>query len=285
MGNPARAFFSEQLNRARLARHMSISRAAALAGVPKATVQGWLNGRYLPTPALRPNYLSLVRELGLEAELPAELWTERGADSPAGSRSGPRPYLGLRSYSTADREYYFGRESTLRRLIEAIQTVRRGEGSGLVVLVGASGSGKSSLLAAGIAAGACVDGPLQDVPVGWFSPGTEPAAGAELVLVDQVEDLLRLAPDARRAALDAVVRLAGEAVVVLSLRADAWADALAVPELEGALSRPVLQSADLTDRDRRVMAPSPRWRPRRSPDRAGPAAGWTIRPAHRPPSR
>ncbi|QLQ16223.1 MAG: hypothetical protein HZY73_11815 [Micropruina sp.] len=67
-------------------------------------------------------------------------------------------------------------------------------------------------------------------------PGTEPAAGAELVLVDQVEDLLRLAPDARRAALDAVV--------VLSLRADAWADALAVPELEGpcpgpSCSRPI----------------------------------------------
>ncbi|MCW5953678.1 MAG: helix-turn-helix transcriptional regulator [Propionibacteriaceae bacterium] len=62
------------LNEARAARHLSVRGAAKLADVPPATMQGWLNGRHFPTPALRPKFQAFVEYLGLPVELTTKWW-------------------------------------------------------------------------------------------------------------------------------------------------------------------------------------------------------------------
>lgn len=73
---PSRSELAELINQARLDRHLSIRSAARIAGVPAATVQGWLAGRHFPTPALRPKFLLLVEELELTEYLHPALWLD-----------------------------------------------------------------------------------------------------------------------------------------------------------------------------------------------------------------
>lgn len=64
------------VDRTRLERHISVRAAARLSGVPASTMQGWLQGRYFPTPALRPQFLALVEHLELTEFLHAGLWQD-----------------------------------------------------------------------------------------------------------------------------------------------------------------------------------------------------------------
>ncbi|MGC4154230.1 MAG: helix-turn-helix transcriptional regulator [Propionicimonas sp.] len=66
--------FLRVLNEARALRHLSVRGAAKLADVPPATMQGWLNGRHFPTPALRPKFNAFVAHLELPGELMAQWW-------------------------------------------------------------------------------------------------------------------------------------------------------------------------------------------------------------------
>jgi WD40 repeat protein len=59
------------------------------------------------------------------------------------------PYPGLLAFDEADAAVYFGRDDDIRRLIERLNARRAQGGEKLVVVLGASGSGKSSLLRAG----------------------------------------------------------------------------------------------------------------------------------------
>ncbi|MGV9855846.1 caspase, EACC1-associated type [Streptomyces sp. NPDC003442] len=61
----------------------------------------------------------------------------------------PCPYPGMRSFGAADQEWFFGREELTERLVTAVSDPARDHP---LVLVGASGSGKSSLLGAGMLA-------------------------------------------------------------------------------------------------------------------------------------
>ncbi|MFG2720690.1 AAA family ATPase [Streptomyces sp. NPDC048416] len=58
------------------------------------------------------------------------------------------PYLGLASYRPQDARWFFGRERSTHALVAQLRAVERT--GGLVMLVGASGAGKSSLLNAGL---------------------------------------------------------------------------------------------------------------------------------------
>ncbi|HEY4934691.1 MAG TPA: TIR domain-containing protein [Terriglobales bacterium] len=60
------------------------------------------------------------------------------------------PYPGLLAFDEADAAIYFGRDDDVRRLIERLNARRAQGGEKLVVVLGASGSGKSSLLRAGL---------------------------------------------------------------------------------------------------------------------------------------
>jgi WD40 repeat protein len=64
--------------------------------------------------------------------------------------SGRPPYPGLLAFQEEDAALYFGRDDDIRRLIERLNARRAQGGAKLIALLGASGSGKSSLLRAGV---------------------------------------------------------------------------------------------------------------------------------------
>ena len=67
------------VNDARRRQYLSIRAVARVAQVPATTIQGWLDGRHFPSPALRPNYLLLVNHLGLDDEVPDDIWDDSRA--------------------------------------------------------------------------------------------------------------------------------------------------------------------------------------------------------------
>ncbi|MGM9385435.1 nSTAND1 domain-containing NTPase [Streptomyces antibioticus] len=73
---------------------------------------------------------------------------EQPAEGDAAVPGGVCPYRGLASYRQEDARWFFGREGSTEALVAQL---RAAEGTGgLVMLVGASGAGKSSLLSAGL---------------------------------------------------------------------------------------------------------------------------------------
>jgi WD40 repeat protein len=60
------------------------------------------------------------------------------------------PFPGLLAFREEDAAIYFGRDDDIRRLIERLEARRAQGGAKLVALLGSSGSGKSSLLRAGV---------------------------------------------------------------------------------------------------------------------------------------
>ncbi|GAA2524100.1 hypothetical protein GCM10010423_16820 [Streptomyces levis] len=82
-------------------------------------------------------------------ERPAASAPEEGpAAEPPPAPGGVCPYRGLASYRREDARWFFGRERSTHALVGQLRAV--GGTGGLVMLVGASGAGKSSLLNAGL---------------------------------------------------------------------------------------------------------------------------------------
>ncbi|EFL33296.1 WD-40 repeat-containing protein [Streptomyces viridochromogenes DSM 40736] len=101
---------------------------------------------------------------------------ERGAASPAeegpagdapSAPGGVCPYRGLASYRREDANWFFGRERSTDALVAQLRAVA--DTGGLVMLVGASGAGKSSLLNAGLVPA------LRDGALGGDGAGNGPA--------------------------------------------------------------------------------------------------------------
>ncbi|GAA3133909.1 hypothetical protein GCM10017600_78760 [Streptosporangium carneum] len=134
-------------------------------------------GRKLPSLAVT---LAYVR--GCDGDVTAweERWRELSAHPTAGARKGEgesgngteatadpaSPYVGLAAFQAEDAPRFFGRERIMEELLSRI-TERR-----IVVLLGASGAGKSSLLRAGLLARVRV-GERPWLPV-LFTPGALP---------------------------------------------------------------------------------------------------------------
>jgi WD40 repeat protein/DNA-binding SARP family transcriptional activator len=169
------------------------------------------------------------------------------------------PFKGLAAYTEADAALLLGRERLVARLVARLADAPA------VCLVGASGSGKSSLLRAGllpsIRAGALQASETWQVAV--LTPGERPderlaAAGAAgLVVVDQLEELFALCGDAAERQRFAVrlVKLAdGGTRVALAIRSDYWADAAGHPELADLITTSSVAVGPLTDDElRRVV--------------------------------
>lgn len=248
MPTPAsRQEFAALVNETRTRQHLSIRAVARIAGVPSATAQGWLNGRHFPTPALRRNYLELVEHLGLSDAVPEDLWDGAWETFEPALTGGRAPYLGLRPFGVGDHDLFFGRTEQAERLAGEVAALAAREGHGLVALVGPSGSGKSSVLAAGllgskVGAGILAGWAGVEVTVARLATGAAPvpASGRHVIVVDQFEDALMLPGDARARLLASLEALASCSVVVLGMRSDAFAEASLIPLLEQALSRPVL---------------------------------------------
>ncbi|MFJ9845856.1 hypothetical protein ACIRYZ_36520 [Kitasatospora sp. NPDC101155] len=168
------------------------------------------------------------------------------------------PYPGMTAFDTEQARWFFGREREIADLLVRLDE-RRTTGRPLLVL-GASGAGKSSLLRAGLLP-ALAEGRLPapgsaEWPRVVFTPTAHPMAearrrlaepsdgGRTIVLVDQLEELFTLAQDdrERREFLDLLAGLAeAGALVGYGLRGDFYARAAEYPQLRAALEdRPII---------------------------------------------
>jgi WD40 repeat protein/DNA-binding SARP family transcriptional activator len=145
------------------------------------------------------------------------------------------PYVGLRTFQEGDADRFFGRDGDVARLLDRL------EGSRFLAVLGPSGSGKSSLVRAGLIpalrVGALAGSDTWSVRV--LRPGHRPCAaldaatgvahgrGRRLVVVDQLEEIFVLASDRERGRfLEDLTALASsprsDVTVVTTLRADLY---------------------------------------------------------------
>ena len=94
---------------------------------------------------VRPLFVAAARGRASAAEVLAVL---RG-EAPGGGLAWPGcPYLGLVPFQERDARFFYGREELVAQLVQRL--VARLEGTGMLLVAGESGAGKSSLLRAGL---------------------------------------------------------------------------------------------------------------------------------------
>jgi hypothetical protein len=176
------------------------------------------------------------------------------------------PYRGLRPYEQEDANLFFGRDAEIRRVLQELEVSR------LVAVVGPSGSGKSSLVRAGVlpALRRSVGRGSGSLSIRVFTPGRHPldlltdqlgralppatSPNARLLLlVDQFEELFTQCDDqAERQQF--VARLLAAATdpraqcdVLLTLRADFYGQCFTYPQFASLVSAHQLTLGPLDD--------------------------------------
>ena len=192
--------------------------------------------------------LHLEREPELHAQLLALAQSARQEDAPV---PGITPYKGLLFFDESDAGLFFGREALTARLADRVMALALAPTTRLLAVVGASGSGKSSLVRAGLALALKQRGWATHVMTPTAAPLTrleaqlDPASGQAnadhtLLLVDQFEETFTLCHDeaARVAFVDKLLAISEQAstTVVVALRADFYAHCAQYPLLRQAVA-------------------------------------------------
>lgn len=161
------------------------------------------------------------------------------------------PYQGLVPYDVDDSEGFFGRADDVARCL------RRLSEEGAVVVVGPSGSGKSSLVRAGVVASLRRAGRRVQV----VTPGAHPMDALtgrrpEVLVVDQCEEAVTLCtdPDERTAFFAA---LAERDELVVALRADRMGEVAGYPEFARVVERGLHLLNPMTAEDLRACMEGP----------------------------
>ncbi len=139
------------------------------------------------------------------------------------------PYPGLRPFGTEEAELYFGRDADIEHVLERVAS------GTIVTIAGPSGTGKSSLVLAGVLPR--LQARRRTVAV--LRPAVDGAIGlahaverAGIVVVDQAEELLHLREeDARAFVAEVRAFLDTGGSVILTLRSDALDDVRALPQI------------------------------------------------------
>src|SRR5688500_1679614 len=193
--------------------------------------------------------LEIEHEPELSARFLELAQSSRQEEAPA---PGLTPYKGLLFFDESDSELFFGREALTAHLAEHVMNLAMDASTRFLAVVGASGSGKSSLVRAGLAV------TLQRA--GWdtcvFTPTVNPLRMLEanlnqarlkdaeriLILVDQFEEVFTLCHDEleRIAFIEKLLEFAQEKskkmTVVIALRADFYSHCAQYPLLRQAVA-------------------------------------------------
>ncbi|MGO1056126.1 nSTAND1 domain-containing NTPase [Crossiella sp. CA198] len=210
-----------------------------------STLSAAAGGRQLPTLEVALAYamacggdeVEWTRKWRAAAAAP-DAHVPRGTDT----ASGRAPYRGLHSFRDADADLFFGREKLVAEIADRVRA------NPVTFVLGASGAGKSSVLAAGVLPGLRAEGR----PAVVITPGREPVANlaralgpreelggaaAEVLVVDQFEELYTLCePLVREDFLRGLLGRAGGPRLVLSVRADFYPRCAEHPELAALLA-------------------------------------------------
>ncbi|MGW4352728.1 nSTAND1 domain-containing NTPase, partial [Nocardia sp. NPDC004582] len=245
-GNPTLERVTRAANQRMKAARGSDARGSA---VRVQRISAWRRGQNVPAQfdSLRPVLLTLLDMARGHAEpVPAELsslreWQRlwRECDSWTPDLDSECPYPGLEPYRGADADRFFGRERVTGELAALVRATAEA-GGGIIVLVGASGAGKSSLLAAGLVPALGADWSVSTGTPG--GPPAEPAAtgSRRLMIVDQFEELfVGAGADPAERELPNRLRDWAQAgiTVILGVRADFFARCLEHPALGEACAR------------------------------------------------
>jgi WD40 repeat protein len=259
--------FGQALTLVREQAGLSVRAVARILGLPPSTVGDYFSGRHLPPPTQPRLLATILRACGETDPVRLRDWDQalarvRRRPGPRSPRSRP-PYRGLAPFEPEDAPWYFGREDITQTLADL--AARRDAGLPLV-LVGPSGSGKSSLLRAGlmprltegpVALLAPAVHPMADLAAAVVQSGADLGSGADLesrlgdpdsdpglapglaIVVDQFEGAFAECRDEqeRQRFIAALSRLARRFLVVIALRADFYDRALRYPELSAALQQ------------------------------------------------
>ncbi|HLE50435.1 MAG TPA: helix-turn-helix domain-containing protein [Anaerolineales bacterium] len=206
--------------------------------------------------------------------------TARQLDAPT---PGIPPYKGLLFFDESDSELFFGREALTARLAGHVIDLAKDTSTRFLAVVGASGSGKSSLVRAGLAVA------LQRA--GWearvFTPTANPLGRLEanldlartgnaeraLILVDQFEEVFTLCHDEMQRItfieklLSAAQDESKKMTVVIALRADFYSYCAQYPLLRQAVAAEQVYIGQMTleELKRAIEEPSRR-------------GGWELEP-------
>ncbi|MGW7282368.1 nSTAND1 domain-containing NTPase, partial [Streptomyces sp. NPDC054844] len=209
-------------------------------------------GRQLPTLAVTLAYVGVC---GGDPEEWERRWRETNAEAAAHAAADedtPPPYRGLTRYEPDDAALFFGRDRLVGRLTELTRRHR------FTAVFGPSGSGKSSLLRAGLIPrlrepGTDADAPEPPAAVRILTPGAHPLRthadrlapvpdtdADTWLIVDQFEELYTLCTDPaeRNAFVDRLLAATapdGSLRVVIAVRADFLGRCAEHPELTAAL--------------------------------------------------
>jgi len=194
--------------------------------------------------------LHIENEPGWVARLLELAQSARQEDAPV---PGFAPYKGLFFFSELDTDLFFGREVLTSHLVDRVGALALDSSLRFLAVVGASGSGKSSLVRAGLAAALKREG--WDVRV--LQPGTNPVKALEvqlgldqaatepdqpLILVDQFEETFTLCKDEadRISFIEKLLQVAqgrsSGTAVVIALRADFYSHCAQYPLLRQAVA-------------------------------------------------
>ena len=273
-----RGDLGEALTQLRNRAGLTIRELAVRCDLPAATVGDYMTGRHLPGPAQADQFRKVLRTCGVTDPVELTGWQDtvdrlRAATDGRQARRVPpgSPYRGLRPFEAEDAGLFFGRERFLAQLLARLTELRAArDGTRLLFLIGASGSGKSSLLRAGVqpavARGAL--GPDEAWSVTILVPGSDPAAALDqarsaageprLIIVDQFEELYTLAePGSAAAFVAALATLGPDTLVLGGMRADFFPSAAADPSLLPALQKWQMVVPPLTEPELRSAIVDP----------------------------
>ncbi|MEU1970261.1 BTAD domain-containing putative transcriptional regulator [Microbacterium sp. NPDC019599] len=155
------------------------------------------------------------------------------------------PYPGLRPFGPDDADVFFGREDDVEALLERVAP------RGIVTIAGASGTGKSSLVLAGLVPRLRARGSVVEIvrpSVGGVSTLGRAAERGQIIVVDQAEELLAIDHDEVRAfARTARAFLDDGHALLMTVRSDALDRLRAFPEIGDEIGRGIFLLGGLSD--------------------------------------